>query len=146
MAFGSTFENDLVKLIFNGTAIANIADNAGAAPSTNLWMSLHTGDPLGGTGQQGSLETTTYTGYLRVGVARTSSGFSITNNVVSLNVNADFPAMTAGTSQTATYAAIGLTSASTGGKIIASGAITPTIAIVTGVIPRLTTGSTFTLT
>jgi hypothetical protein len=28
MSKGDTFENDLLKLIFNATAIANIADNA----------------------------------------------------------------------------------------------------------------------
>jgi hypothetical protein len=144
MAFGSTFENDLVKLIFNGTAISNVADNALITPSTNLWMSLHTADPAGGT--QGTNETTAYTGYARVGIARTSSGFSITNNVVSLNVNADFPQMTAGTSYVAAYAGIGLSSATTGGKLITSGAITPNINITLNVIPRLTTGSTFTLT
>jgi hypothetical protein len=33
---GDTFENDLVKLIFNATAIANIADNASSSPLTNL--------------------------------------------------------------------------------------------------------------
>ncbi|SMO95146.1 hypothetical protein SAMN06265173_12944 [Thalassovita litoralis] len=32
MSKGNTFENDLLKLIFNGDAIANLADNAGAAP------------------------------------------------------------------------------------------------------------------
>lgn len=34
------FENDLLKLIFNGTAIANLADNA--APLNNLYLTLHT--------------------------------------------------------------------------------------------------------
>ena len=144
MAFGSTFQNDLTKLIFNGTAISNVADNAAAAPSTNLWLSLHTADPTGGT--QGTNETISYTGYTRVAIARTSTGFAITSNVVALNVNADFPSMTGGTTQTATHAGIGLSSATTGGKLITSGAITPNINISLAVIPRLTTGSTFTLT
>ena len=29
------FENDFLKLLFQGTAIANIADNAASAPLTN---------------------------------------------------------------------------------------------------------------
>jgi hypothetical protein len=33
-AKGNTFENDILKLIFNATAIANIADNAAASPLT----------------------------------------------------------------------------------------------------------------
>lgn len=42
---GDTFENDVLKLIFNGTAIANLADNAASSPLTNLEVSLHTADP-----------------------------------------------------------------------------------------------------
>ena len=38
-AKGSTFSNDLLKLIFNATAIANIADNAASGPLTNLYVS-----------------------------------------------------------------------------------------------------------
>jgi len=146
MSFGSTFQNDLLKLIFNGTAISLVADNALLTPSTNLYVSLHSADPTGGT--QGTNETTGYTGYARVAVARTSSGWTVGStavNVVAPAINVDFPQMTAGTSYTATYAAIGLSSNSTSGKIIASGAITPSIAIQTNVIPRLTTASTFTL-
>ena len=62
MAFGSTFENDLVKLIFNGTAIANIADNTASSPLTSLYVSLHTADP-GEAGDQTTSEATyvTYT-------------------------------------------------------------------------------------
>ena len=44
MPKSSTFDNDLLKLIFNATAIANIADNAGSSPLTNLYLSLHTAD------------------------------------------------------------------------------------------------------
>jgi hypothetical protein len=141
--FADTFENDLCKLLFNGTAIANIADNAAAAPSTNLWLSLHETDPTD-TGTQGSGETA-YTGYTRIGVARTSTGFVVTGNSVSPNVNVDFPQATSTSTGTLAYASIGLTSNSTGGTIIASGAITPTIAYGQNVTPRLTTGSSFTL-
>lgn len=45
MSKGNTFENDLLLLIFNATAIGNIADNAASSPLTNLYVSLHTGDP-----------------------------------------------------------------------------------------------------
>jgi len=45
MSKGNTFENDLLKLIFNATAIAGIADNAGSSPLTSLYVSLHTDDP-----------------------------------------------------------------------------------------------------
>jgi hypothetical protein len=52
---GNTFENDLLKLIFNATAIANIADNAAASPLTNLFVALHTADP-GEAGDQTTSE------------------------------------------------------------------------------------------
>jgi len=141
--FGDTFENDLCKLIFNATAIANIADNAGSSPSTALWVSLHTADP-GDTGTQGTNETS-YTGYARVAVARTTGGWVVTNNSVSPVSNITYGQATSTSTGTLTHAAIGLTSASTGGKIIAAGAISPNINFSQNVTPQLTTGSSFTL-
>lgn len=140
MSKGDTFENDLLRLIFNATAIANIADNAATSPLTQLFVSLHTADP-GEAGSQTTNEVA-YTGYARVGVNRNTGGFTVTANSVSPAANIDFGACTAGTA-TATHFAIG--TASTGaGKILYKGAISPTIAISTGVTPRLTTASAIT--
>lgn len=140
MSKGDTFENDLLRLIFNATAIANIADNAATSPLTQLFVSLHTADP-GEAGSQTTSEVA-YTGYARVGVNRNTGGFTVTANSVSPAANIDFGACTAGTA-TATHFAIG--TASTGaGKILYKGAISPTIAISTGVTPRLTTASAIT--
>ena len=130
----------LLKLIFNGTAIANIADDAGTSPLTNLYVSLHTADP-GETGNQTTNECA-YTSYARVAVARTSGGWTVTANSVSPTANIDFPAAIGGT-ETATHMAVG-TAASGTGKILYYGAITPNISISTGVIPRIGTGSTIT--
>lgn len=144
MSKGDTFENDLLRLIFNATAIANIADNAAASPLTNLYVSLHTGDP-GEAGNQTTSECN-YTSYARVAVARTSGGWTVTGNSVSPVANIDFPNPTNATNlpQTATHAAVG-TAASGTGKILYKGALSPTIAITnTGVTPRITTGSTIT--
>ena len=140
MSKGNTFENDLLKLVFNGDAIANLADNAGASPLTDLYVSLHTADP-GEDGNQSTSECT-YTGYARVSVARTSGGWTITANSVSPTADIDFPQATAG-SETATHMGIG-TAASGAGKLLYSGAISPNIAISNGVIPRLGTGTTIT--
>lgn len=140
MSKGDTFENDLLKLIFNATAIANMADNAAASPLTNLYVSLHTADP-GESGNQTTNECA-YTSYARVAVARTSGGWTVTANSTSPVANIDFPACTGGT-ETATYAAVGTASSSTG-KILYSGAISPSISISSGVTPRLTTASMIT--
>ncbi len=141
MSKSNTFENDLLKLIFNGTAIANLADNAAASPLTNLYVSLHTADP-GEAGDQTTSEIA-YTGYARVAVARTSGGWTVTANSVSPTSPIEFGEMTGGAGGTATYAAIGTAQTGTG-KILYSGALSPTIAVALGVIPRIKTTSTIT--
>lgn len=140
MSKGNTFENDLLKLIFNATAIANIADNAASSPLTNLQVGLHTADP-GETGDQTTSEAT-YTSYARVAVARTTGGWTVTNNSVSPVANIDFPAGTGG-SGTVTHFVVGTASSSTG-KLLYSGTVTPNIVTGNGVTPRLTTATTVT--
>lgn len=140
MSKGDTFENDWLKLIFNGTAIANIADNAAASPLTNLFVALHTADP-GETGTQATNEVS-YTGYGRATVARTSGGWTITASSVSPTANIDFGACTAGTA-TATHASVGV-AVSGATKLLYSGALTPNISISAGVTPRIPTTSTIT--
>ena len=137
---GDVFENDLLKLIFNATAIANIADNASASPLTNLYVSLHTADPTD-AGNQTSSEAT-YTGYARVAVARTSGGWTVSANSVVPVAAITFGACTAGSS-TVTHFAIG-TAASGTGKILYAGSVSPSITVTTGITPQLTTSTTIT--
>jgi hypothetical protein len=138
---GNTFENDLVKLIFQATAIANIADNAASSPLTNLYVSLHTGDP-GEAGDQTTSETA-YTGYSRVAVARSDSGWTVTNNSVSPAANIDFGACSAEPGAAVTHCGVG-TAASGAGKLLYKGTVTPNITIAVGVTPRLTTATAIT--
>lgn len=140
MSKGNTFENDILALLFNATAIANVADNAASAPLTALYVSLHTGDP-GEAGNQTTSECA-YGSYARVSVNRNGGGWSVSGNSVSPVANIDFPQATSGT-ETATYAVVG-TASSGAGKILYSGAISPSISISSGVTPRLTTASTIT--
>lgn len=137
----TTFANDLLKLIFNATAIANLADNAATSPVTNLYLSAHTADP----GQGGSQTTNeaAYTGYARIALARTTGGWTVTSNSVSPQSTVSWPACTAGT---ATLTHFGVGTGSTGtGKMLISGTITPNIAVSTGVTPQLTAASTLTI-
>lgn len=140
MSKGDTYENDLLLLTFNATAIANIADNAGTAPLTDLFWSLHTADP-GEAGDQTTNEIA-YTSYGRVSVARTSGGHTVTGNSVSPVANVSFPAGTGG-SGTATHFAIGTATSGTG-KLLYSGTITPNIVTGDGITPVLTTATTVT--
>jgi len=140
MSKGNTFENDLLKLIFNGTPISALADNAASGPLTNLHVSLHTADP--GEGGDQTTSEASYTGYARVAVARSTSGWVVTNNSVSPAAIISFPPCTGGTS-TVTHFAVG-TAASGAGKVLYKGAVSPTVSVASGVTPQLTTSSTIT--
>lgn len=140
MSKGNTFENDLLLLIFNATAIGNIADNAATSPLTNLYVSLHTSDP-GEAGDQTTNEIA-YTSYARVAVARSGSGWTVSANSVSPAAEISFPAGTGG-SGTATHFGIG-TASSGAGKLLYKGAITPNIVCGSGVTPKLTTATAIT--
>lgn len=136
-----TFENDIMKLIFNGTAIANVADNAATSPLTNLFVSLHT-TTLDDTSVQTTNEVS-YTGYARAQVLRTSGGWTITGNSVSPTTTISFGPCTAG-STSALWAAIG-TSLTGTGKILFYGQLSSSISISVGVTPQITTTTTITI-
>lgn len=140
-SIGNTFENDLMLLIFQATAIANVADNAASSPLTNIATALHTADP-GETGTQSTSESA-YTSYARVSVARTSGGWAVTANSVSPVATISFPAGTGG-SGTVTHFSVGPTG---GGatKIFFSGTVSPNIVTGNGITPQLTTASTITI-
>lgn len=140
MSKSNTFENDWLLLIFNATAIANLADNAAASPLTNLAVALHTADP-GEAGTQSTSEAA-YTGYARVSVARTSGGWTVTANSVSPVATIGFAAGTGG-SGTVTHFSAGPTG---GGatKIFYSGTVSPNIVTGNGITPQLTTASAIT--
>jgi len=140
MSKTNALETEILALLFNGDSIANIADNAGSSPLTDLYVSLHTSDP-GEAGDQTTNECA-YTSYARVAVARSGSGWTVSGNSVSPAANIDFPAATGGT-ETATHFGVGsLTSGA--GVLYYYGAISPTISISSGVTPRLTTATALT--
>lgn len=136
MSKGNTFENDLLLLIFNATAIANIADNAASSPLTSLYVSLHTGDP--GEGGNQTTSECAYTSYARVAVARSGSGWTVSGNTVTNAALIQFPQCTGG-SETATHFAIGTASSSTG-KVLYKGSLTSSLAISSGIQPQFGAG------
>lgn len=138
----TAFANNFLKLVFNATAWANVADNAAASPLTNIYASAHTADP-GVAGSQTTSETS-YTSYARQAVARTSGGWTVTNNVVSPVANIVFPISTGGT-PTLTHLGIG-SAVSGAGNLFYTGTITPNIVASTSVVQTVTTGSTITET
>jgi hypothetical protein len=141
MSMTNYLETALLELLLNGTAIANIADNAASAPLTNVYISLHTDDP-GEAGDQTTSEAT-YTGYARVAVARSNVGWTVTGNSASPAANIEFPVGTGG-SGTATHVGIG-TAASGAGVLLFKGSVTPGIVTGAGYVPRLTPDSVITI-
>lgn len=141
MSKSDTFENEILKLIFNNVAAAGLGDAGGLLPSAgagSLYLSLHTADP-GEAGTQATSETA-YTGYARLAVARTTGGFTVTGSGVSLVANADFGSCTASPGTAITHFGIG--DASSGAtKLRYSGTLTPNITMAVGVIPRITTAA-----
>lgn len=111
--------------VFTGTW-ANIAQNS-ATPNTQLFVSLHTADPLNGGSQ--TTNEAAYTGYARVATARTTAGWTTvlgsgtTFSSVSNAAAITFPQCTAG-SETETHWGIGLLT-SGAGTLLASGPIGP---------------------
>lgn len=136
------FDGNLLKLIFNGTTIANLAINATSSPITNIYVSLHTASP--GVGGTQTTNEAAYPSYARVAVARTSGGWTITSASVSPVANISFPVSTGSPSETHTYFGVG--SASTGtGSLYYFGPITPSITMnAPGIEPVLTSASTIT--
>lgn len=137
----ATFDNDLMKLIFNATPIANLADNATSSPLTNLYVSLHTATP-DVSGNQLTNEIS-YTGYARIAVARSISGFTVSGASVSPVGAITFPQMAGGAGGIASFWAVGISLTGTG-KILYFGTVTPGINVTLGLTPQLTTLSTIT--
>jgi hypothetical protein len=140
MGKATTFSNNLLKLVLNATAFANVADNAASAPVTNTYVALHTADP--GAGGNQSTSETSYTSYVRQAVARTSGGWTITNNVANPVANVVFPIST-GTTPTITHFSVGKTS-SGATDLWWSGTVTPNIVVSLSVTQTLTSASTIT--
>lgn len=138
MSKTNALETAILELIFNATAIADLAENDSSSPATTLTVSLHTGDP----GEAGDMTTSeaTYTSYARVTVARTTGGWTVTGNSVSPVANVTFPTSTGGTN-TITHVGVGT---GVSDNLLYSGAISPTIAVTSGVTPIITTASTIT--
>lgn len=144
MSKSNTFENDLLLLLFNNTAITDIGDAGGLRATVSagsLYWALYTADP----GEAGTAITneTAYTGYARVAAARSGAGFTVTGNSVSPPANVDFGECTASPGGAITH--FGIVNTSSGaGKLLYKGTMTPNITMAVGVIPRIKTTSTIT--
>jgi len=144
MSKGNVFASDIMKLIFNATAIADLAENDTTSPATTLTVALHTSDP-GEAGTQSTNETA-YTNYARQTVARSGAGWTVAGSdpdpaSVSPAANIDFPECGATPGGAITHWSIGT---GVSNKLLYSGTVSPNITMAQGVIPRIKTTSTIT--
>jgi hypothetical protein len=138
MPKSTTTNNNILKLIFNATNWANVADNAATSPLTSLYLALHTADP--GVGGSQTTNETSYTNYARVAVVRTTSGWTAATTSTTQNVALlQFPQCGA-TGATVTHVSIGTASAGAG-TILYSGALNSSLAVANLIQPQFSAGA-----
>lgn len=144
--FSKAFAYDILKLLLHGTPIPGFADFPAAGAVQNLYIGLHTADP----GPDGTQETNacTYTGYGRrgmgIGDAVGVSNWNITGDKASPAMRVEFPEMTGGVEQLATWITIG-TSYTGPGRVLFRGKLNPSIQCRVGVIPAIKQDASITL-
>lgn len=139
MSKANSFEQEMLALFFNATTITGIAMNATASVLASAWVSLHTADPSeAATSTSGEIA---YTGYLRVGVVRTTAGWTCTTGTASNAAAITFPLCSA-TTVTGAATHFGIVDASGGaGRMFYSGALTATLNISNGITPSFAIGA-----
>lgn len=137
MSATDTFEDDILKLIFTATAIANLADNAASSPIANWYISLHTANP-GETGNQATSETA-YTGYARVAVTRDGTGWTVSSGQATNDAEIAFGQCTASPGSDITYVGIG-TDSTGNGNLKLYEALSSSIAMQVGATPLFAAG------
>ncbi len=138
MPKSTTFCNDLLGLIFRGTAIADLAENDTSSPLTDLYISLHTADP--GVGGSQTTNETAYTNYARVAVARSGVGWSAPSGGALESAALIQFAQCGVTGATITYVAIG-TASSGAGKVLYAGALSSSLTVSNLIQPQFAAGA-----
>lgn len=130
--------NSILALIFNATAWADIAQNDGSGPLTDLYLSLHTANP--GVGNNQTTNETAYTNYVRIAVERTTSGWDVPASGATANAALAQFAQCGVTGATITHVAIG-TAASGAGTVLYAGALSSSLAVANGIQPQFAAGA-----
>jgi hypothetical protein len=142
MSMSNVSETNLLKLVFQNIAWADVGDASGLQPSStagDLFIALHTADP-GEAGTQATSEAD-YEGYERVAVDRASGagGFTVADNAASNASTVQFGECTSGTN-ILTYFSIGLES-SGATDILLSGSLSAPRTVTAGITPLFNPGA-----
>lgn len=136
MAKSIVAANALLSLEFQAIRWPGIAVNDTVTPVAAFYLALHTADPTAGGNQ--STNEIAYTGYGRIAVMRTASGWAVANEAANTVSIAAFSAGIAGPSPTATFFSVGLQQTGPG-EILYSGPIVNPILCGNGIQPVLAT-------
>ncbi len=140
MSKTNSWENGILELLFKNTNFANVGDATGLRGSStagSFYISLHTADP-GETGDQTTSETA-YTNYVRIAIARSGAGWTVTADTAVNAATAAF-ATCGATGATVTHFGIG-TASSGAGVLIYKGALTSSLVVGSGVTPTFAAGA-----
>ena len=130
--------NSIVNLMYRATAWASVADNAGASPLTNTYVSLQTGDLTAATNSQAENETA-YTNYARQAVARSTGWDAASGGATANAATISFPQCGA-SGATLTHVATGV--ASSGATAVWHyGALNSSLVVSSGITPQFAAGA-----
>ncbi len=133
MAKSTAAANAILALLYNATTWNLVAENDTTSPATSLYIALHTAAVSAGGDQ--TEDEATYTGYARLAVLRTTSGWTApSGGSLSNAALAQFAACTGG-SNVITHVSIGL-AASGPSTILHSGALNASRTISDGIQPQ----------
>jgi hypothetical protein len=134
------WEDDLLDLILTNVAAPNVGDAGGLQPSVgagSFFTSLLTALPADTVADQ-TVNEATYTPYARVGIARSTAGWTVASGVGDNDAAVTYPTATAG-SDTLTHFGLGF--ASTGvGFLNMVGALASSLAVSIGITPEFAPG------
>ena len=142
-AFTNQAEDDILDLLFTNVDAPNWGDAAGlqnsAAPG-NIYSGLHVSDAIGEATTDQNTNETTYTGYGRVAVVRSTSGWTVSNPTVDNDALMQFGEMTAGGPVTITDVGLGFAT-SGAGYLQIWGQVTSDLVVNNGVNPQFAAGA-----
>jgi hypothetical protein len=139
MPKSTTFANNIVDLVLNAVAIADIAENDTSSPLTNTYLALYTGTLT--TTDNPTTNEATYGGYARIAMSRaafaawTAAALGISEIVA----DAIFPTCTAGSDLITCVKLV--TTPSGAGKVLYAGQLISDRTIIVDRIPRFVAGT-----
>jgi hypothetical protein len=137
MSKTNSFETAFLNHLFTNANIDNIGDATGLRSSStagNLHIALFTTAPT----ESAAGTEANYTGYARVAVVRSGSGWTVVGNQASNAAAVTFGECTGGTNNITSF---GIMTAGTSGDLLLYGTLTSNLSVSTGITPQFAIGA-----